>query len=68
MSQSIYIRLSCPLGKRRDTINEHRVWDASRFVDAQRQQYESEKAQDARIVSVATRADYVANRRKGGRK
>lgn len=67
MSQSIYIRLSCPQGKRKDIINEHRVWDAGRFVEAQRQQYEGEKAQDRRIVSVATRADYVASRQ-GGRK
>lgn len=62
MSQDIYIRLSCPQGKRKDIINQHRVWDAERFVEAERQQYEREKAQDRRIVSVATSADYIASR------
>lgn len=67
MSHDIYIRLSCPNGKSKPAINHHRVWDAEHFVQSQRDQYESEKAREQKVVSVATRADYVASRQ-GGRK
>ena len=67
MSQDIYIRLSCPNGKAKPVINHHRVWDAERFIRSQHDQYQSEKAREPKIVSVTTRADYVASRQ-GARK
>lgn len=58
--QDLYIRLVDETGKRKPVINYHRVWDRQHFIDAQRHLHEvkPEKAEDKRLVEVATEADY----------
>ncbi|MBN7118063.1 hypothetical protein [Ectopseudomonas oleovorans] len=62
-SQDIYVRLTDPAGKRPSVINYHRVWDKQRFILAQKQIHEERaKGGDVRQVSIATEAEYVAQK------
>lgn len=62
-SQDIYVRLTDPTGKRAPVINYHRVWDKQRFILAQKQIHEERaKGGDVRQVSIATEAEYVAQK------
>lgn len=54
--RDIYIELSDPSGKHKPVVNHHRVWDAKRFIAAQRKQYEqAEKTEDVRLVAVVSK-------------
>lgn len=62
--QDVYIRLQKD-GK--ETINHHRVWDKDVFFSAQIEQYSGSKTkpEDVHLVSISTKADYVATRKNG---
>lgn len=65
-SRDMYIRLTDPSGKHKPVINQHLVWDAETFIEAQIDQYgRNAKPEDQRVVSVATRAEYLAYRAAG---
>lgn len=54
--RDIYIRLTDPNGNHKPVVNHHRVWDAERFIAAQKKQYEQAKKQeDRRIVAVVSK-------------
>lgn len=54
--RDIYIQLTDPARKHGSVINYHRVWDAQRFIDAMRKQYEQAgKPEDVRLVSVISK-------------
>jgi len=59
--RDIYIELADPAGKKRPVINQHRVWDAKRFIAAQRAQYDGPDTadEDRRNVSVVSHEDYL---------
>lgn len=54
--RDIYIQLTDPNGIHKQVVNHHRVWDAERFVAAQKKQYEQAKnEEDRRLVSVVSK-------------
>lgn len=60
--RDIYIRLTDPTGKHKPVVNQHRVWDAERFLHAQIKQYDTDaKPDERRLVTVTTRDDYIAH-------
>ncbi|MHB0973919.1 MAG: hypothetical protein ACYC0P_06730 [Thiobacillus sp.] len=63
--KDVYIRIAAPNGKAKDVINHHRVWDAERFFSAQQEQHNGPKVktEDRRIVSLATKKEYDAQRK-----
>jgi hypothetical protein len=56
--RDIYLRVTTKKGK--STVTHHRVWDADRFVESQRQLHSDpkKKEDDRCTVEVATKADY----------
>lgn len=61
-SQDIYVRLTDPKGKK--IINYHRVWNSKRFIEAQKRLHEViAKGDDVRQVSIATEAEYLAQKK-----
>lgn len=62
--RDIYIELSDPAGKMKPTVNHHRIWDATRFIAAQRQTYDGADTKDneRRNVAVVSREDYLNSR------
>lgn len=64
IGRDIYIELADPAGKKKPVINQHRVWDATRFIAAQRAQYSGPdvKPEDRLNVAVVSHEDYLRNR------
>ncbi len=63
-SRDIYIKLTDPQGKKRPTINHHRVWDGAMFIAEQHKQHVTDaKPDETRIVTEATAAEYLEYRR-----
>lgn len=62
--RDIYIELSDPAGKKKPVVNQHRVWDAKRFLASQRKQYSGEdvKPEDRLNVAVVSHDEYLKNR------
>lgn len=63
--KDIYVRVADPSGKHKAVINHHRVWDAGRFLAAQQEQHNGPKVkdEDRRVVSLATKEEYAAQRK-----
>ena len=59
VSRDMFIRLTHPITKK-SIVNQHRVWDAERFLGAQIKQYDGPdiREDERRLVSVATVQDY----------
>lgn len=62
--RDIYIELSDPAGKKTPVVNQHRVWDARRFIASQRTAYDGPDTQpdERRNVAVVERNDYLKHR------
>lgn len=64
-SRDVYLRLEDPAGKRKPVITQHLAWDPERFVQSQMQAHLDVKDEaDRRIVTPATRAEYLAQHQK----
>lgn len=61
IARDLFLRLTDPQGRHKDVITHHRVWDGAAFVAAQVEQHDgpNTKPEDRRLVTVATRADYI---------
>jgi len=63
--QDLYIRVTDPSGTHKPVISQHRVWDADRFLASQQRNYaEARDPAERRIVTVASRTDYINQRSK----
>ena len=65
VARDLFVKLTDPAGKKKPVINQHRVWDAERFIAAQVAQHDGEKTkpEDVRLVTVSSAAEYAAARR-----
>lgn len=63
----LYPRYRDPSGKHPDVIEEKRAWDAPRLLAAEQDAYSDLPPGDFRVVTVATREDYLNTRRKSER-
>ena len=63
--RTVYIRKADPSKKNKDVITTHQVWDIDRFLKSQAEQHmpsDKTKAEDVRVISVATEDEYRAYR------
>lgn len=65
VARDLFVKLTDPTGKQKPVINQHRVWDAERFIAAQVAQHDGEKTkpEDIRLVTVSSAEEYAAARR-----
>ena len=65
VARDLFVKLTDPTGKQKPVINQHRVWDAERFIAAQVAQHDGEKTkpQDVRLVTVSSAEEYAAARK-----
>ena len=65
VARDLFVKLTDPTGKHKPVINQHRVWDAERFIAAQVAQHDGEKTkpEDVRLVTVSSAEEYAAARR-----
>lgn len=65
VARDLFVKLTDPTGKQKPVINQHRVWDAKRFIAAQVAQHDGEKTkpEDVRLVTVSSAEEYAAARR-----
>jgi len=65
VARDLFVKLTDPTGKQKPVINQHRVWDAERFIAAQVAQHDGEKTkpEDVRLVTVSSAAEYAAARK-----
>ncbi|MEI2416177.1 hypothetical protein V8Z80_08325 [Orrella sp. JC864] len=64
-SRFVYLRLEDPAGKHKPVITQHLVWNFERFLQSQMKAYMDVKDEaDRRIVTPATRAEYMAQHKK----
>ena len=43
IARDLFVKLTDPTGAKKPVINQHRVWDAERFIAAQVAQHDGEK-------------------------
>ncbi len=65
VARDLFVKLTDPSGAKKPVINQHRVWDAERFIAAQVAQHDGEKTkpEDVRLVTMSSAEEYVAARR-----
>lgn len=65
IARDLFVKLTDPTGAKKPVINQHRVWDAERFIAAQIAQHDGEKTkpQDVRLVTVSSAEEFAAARR-----
>ena len=65
VARDLFVKLTDLTGKQKPVINQHRVWDAERFIAAQVAQHDGEKTkpEDVRLVTVSSAEEYAAARR-----
>lgn len=64
VARDLFVKLTDPTGAKKPVINQHRVWDAERFIAAQVAQHDGEKTkpEDVRLVTVSSAEEYAAAR------
>lgn len=65
VARDLFVKLTDPTGKNKPVINQHRVWDAERFMAAQVAQHDGEKTkpEEVRLVTMSSAEEYAAARR-----
>lgn len=64
VARDLFVKLTDPTGKQKPVINQHRVWDAERFMAAQVAQHDGEKTkpEEVRLVTMSSAEEYAAAR------
>lgn len=64
IARDLFVKLTDPTGAHKPVINQHRVWDAERFMAAQVAQHDGEKTkpENVRLVTMSCAEEYAAAR------